>query len=54
MSYPEYFRARAEEAERKALQAQLPRVRELYLQAAATWTDMALKSERAEMLRRSN
>ena len=51
MSYPEYYRERAQEAERKAMQATLPNVREQYLKAAATWADMAARSARAERYR---
>jgi hypothetical protein len=52
MSYPEYYRARAEEAQRKAMEATLPNVRAQYLQAAATWASMAAHSERTESYRR--
>lgn len=52
MSYPEYYRARAEEAERKARETNLPNVRAQYLKAAATWADMASRSERAQQYRR--
>lgn len=52
MTYPEYYRARAEEAQRKALETSLPNVRSQYLKAAATWADMADRSERAERYRK--
>ena len=53
MSDPEYYRARADEAQRKAMETSLPNVRSQYLKAAATWADMADRSERAEQYRRA-
>lgn len=52
MTYPEYYRARADEAQRKAMETSLPNVRTQYLKAAATWADMADRSERAERYRK--
>ena len=52
MIYPEYYRARADEAQRKAMETSLPNVRTQYLKAAATWADMAERSERAERYRK--
>ena len=54
MSDPHYYRARAEEARRKAIETRLPNVRSQYLKAAATWADMADRSERAERYRRES
>jgi hypothetical protein len=41
MIYPEYYRERAAEAEREAGVAGLPLVRQLYLEAARKWSQLA-------------
>jgi hypothetical protein len=46
MSYSEYYRERAAEAERNARAATLPLVREQYLKAAFSWAQLADHAER--------
>jgi hypothetical protein len=46
-----FYRARASEAQAGAAAAELQNVRDRWLSSAASWTELANQSERAELMR---